>query len=322
MGQLAVPQKRKLKELEAQLDEAYAVEDAGLQAYLIIGRVMAEIRDDKLYIGTYASFDDYCRDRWEEKRQTVDKRIAAMTAATDVMDVQIEVQNGDASVASLLTQTPKNANVANELSKAKGEETRADVWTKAVLTAPKNVPTASHVKRVIGEMFPATESEPVEDESVDPPQVAESAIELLAKLKPTDEQLTALAQYEEESQIELAESVASGIQSLDRAVETGEVPEETAQQVMERVNKEIESHCRAVKKLAGSCPEDPWMVKDGLRSNAIGHIDRYGKQLRLSKCTHVCPSCEGAGCEYCLETGRMPDYYFKQMSQKQQTGES
>ena len=132
----------------------------------------------------------------------------------------------------------------------------------------------------------------------------------------SSEQLAALARYEEETQIELAESVASGIQSLDQAVETGDVPEETAEQAIVRKNKEIDSHCREQKKLAKDCPDDPWLDRDGLKNNALADIDRYCQQLRLAKCKHVCPSCDGAGCEYCLETGRMPDYYFKQMSMK------
>jgi len=169
MLQTTSAQDRKLKKLEDQLEEAYAVEDAGLQAYLIIGRVMAEIRNEKLYIGTHASFDDYCRDRWEESRKTVDKRIAAMTAATDVKDVQIEVQNDDAQCASLSSQAPKNARVAIELSKVNGEERRADAWTKAVRTAPKNVPTAAHVKKVIGEMLPAIDDDDDDGKADDEP---------------------------------------------------------------------------------------------------------------------------------------------------------
>lgn len=155
-----------------------------------------------------------------------------------------------------------------------------------------------------------------EFEPLEPPKVAKEALELLVnvKPKPTEEQLAALAEYEEDTQIELAESVAKGIQTLDQAIETGEVPEETADQAMQRINKEIESHCRAMKKQAGSCPEDPWLDRDGLKNNAVGDIVRYGKQLRLAKCTHVCPGCEGAGCKHCLDTGRMPDFYYKQMS--------
>ena len=132
--------------------------------------------------------------------------------------------------------------------------------------------------------------------------------------RPTDEQLAALAQYEEESQIELAESVASGIQSLDQAVETGDVPEESAQQVMDRINKAIESHCRALKKLFASCPDDPWMEHADYKKNALADLDLCCKQLRLAKCKHVCPDCEGAGCKHCLETGRMPDHRYKQMA--------
>ena len=84
--------------------------------------------------------------------------------------------------------------------------------------------------------------------------------------------------------------VASGIQSLDQAVETGDVPEETAEQVMDRVNREIESHCRALKKLFAACPDDPWMDHADYKKSALADLDLCCKQLRLAKCKHICLS--------------------------------
>ena|ERR1700676_5178338 len=50
---------------EDQLVLLEGIIERGYQTFLEVGRALQEIRDNKLWKPRYASFDDYCRDRWK-----------------------------------------------------------------------------------------------------------------------------------------------------------------------------------------------------------------------------------------------------------------
>jgi hypothetical protein len=81
---LSGSEKKRLAELEIQIKDAF----------YRAGQALKEIRDWRLYRNHYATFEDYCQDKWEIARNYANKLIAA----SDV------VQN----LSTIGTHTPKS----------------------------------------------------------------------------------------------------------------------------------------------------------------------------------------------------------------------
>ena len=52
----------------ARLPELEAVIERGLATFIEVGKALMEIQDGRLYRETHATFEDYCRQRWEMSR--------------------------------------------------------------------------------------------------------------------------------------------------------------------------------------------------------------------------------------------------------------
>ncbi len=88
--------------------------------------------------------------------------------------------------------------------------------------------------------------------------------------------------------------------------------DETAQEAMDRVNKEINSLCtQAMKLIEGSMPDDKWIEVDGGRESIITKFRDGCTMLRRCKCVELCPACggekkiENKKCKACHGTGRV-----------------
>jgi hypothetical protein len=95
---------------------------------------------------------------------------------------------------------------------------------------------------------------------------------------------------------------------------------ETVEQEMQRTSAAIESFCRKVMALVeAEMPSDPWLDHEGKRTGALQKFTDGCGMLRLGKCTHVCPACQGTKtddrgqrCGPCLGAGRMPKAFYDQ----------
>jgi hypothetical protein len=108
--------------------------EAGMKAFVKAGRALQRIRDLRLYRDTSATFEAYCRQRWNLSRP----RAYQLIAAADV------VENLRQSVRIL----PTNEAQARELASLT-PELQAEVWGEVVETAPERKITATHVKRTV-----------------------------------------------------------------------------------------------------------------------------------------------------------------------------
>lgn len=88
----------------------------GVQAFVVVGVALAEIRDSKLYRGEFATFEDYCREKWGWARRTAYQYIEA---ARTVQSLPENVRN--------CAQTESQA---RELAKVEPDK-RAEVLEKA-----------------------------------------------------------------------------------------------------------------------------------------------------------------------------------------------
>lgn len=107
MDELA--QKRTLKQLEA-------VIESGMQTFIEVGNALLEIRKNRLYRDSFATFEDYCRERWGWRRDYADKQIRAAAV----------MRNLDVSAPSLHTIVcaPQNEAQARELAQLPPEQQR------------------------------------------------------------------------------------------------------------------------------------------------------------------------------------------------------
>ena len=111
---LTAKERKNLKTLEE-------VIEAGLGTFSRVGRALLQIRDCRLYRGSFESFDAYCQERWEFSRQRAHQLITAASTAEELSTIVDTPPAREAHVRPLLA-IPKDH--------------QAEVWQAAVETAP------------------------------------------------------------------------------------------------------------------------------------------------------------------------------------------
>lgn len=109
-----------------------AVIRRGMETFLDVGRALMAIRDDRLYRATHATFDDYCRERWNISRKYAYRTINAAMVIENLSPM------GDI--------LPTNERQARPLTALEPEQQR-EAWQKAVESAPDGKPTAAQVAK-------------------------------------------------------------------------------------------------------------------------------------------------------------------------------
>ncbi|GEE00231.1 hypothetical protein nbrc107696_46060 [Gordonia spumicola] len=93
------------------LDEQEQVIERGLQSFIEIGRALATIRDGRLYLHKYSSFEAYCRSRWNLTRK---RAYDLMSAATVVDGMEAALDMAMSPIGD--TTLPANEGQARELA--------------------------------------------------------------------------------------------------------------------------------------------------------------------------------------------------------------
>lgn len=121
----------------------------GIKTFVEVGRALMTIRDRKLYRANYATFEAYCRERWDLSRPY----------AYQLIDAAVVVEN----LSGITDIVPVNEAQAQPLTRLPPEE-QMEVWAEVVKTAPASGVTAKHVKttisRVKGQTTGATQAKP------------------------------------------------------------------------------------------------------------------------------------------------------------------
>jgi hypothetical protein len=105
--------------------------ERGLKTFVEVGNSLMAIRDARLYRAEYATFEDYCRERWNLKQS---RAYQLMDAARVIGNLQ----------SSTIVELPITESQARPLSSLPAEEQHI-VWQTAVDTAPNGKVTAAHV---------------------------------------------------------------------------------------------------------------------------------------------------------------------------------
>ncbi len=142
---LSTSEARRLAELETVIER-------GLQTFIEVGSALMEIRNSRLYRQMYATFEEYCQERWDlRKSRTYQLMDAAEVVENLKSSTIVELSSGH-------TPLPANEAQARPLAKL-GLEMQRQAWQKAVETAPQGKITAKHVETVVRE-FQAIQVEP------------------------------------------------------------------------------------------------------------------------------------------------------------------
>lgn len=117
---------------QATLAECEQVIERGLGTFVEVGQALLNIRDERLYRRDFATFEDYCEERWNIKRAHAYRLIAASEVVANLSPI------GD-------TPLPKNEGQARALGQFPADLHPAIMQTAV---ARYEAPTASEIERV------------------------------------------------------------------------------------------------------------------------------------------------------------------------------
>lgn len=124
------------------LDQYEQVIAGGLQTFIAVGEALAQIRESRLYRATYATFEDYCRDRWGIGASRARQLIGAAETYAAIESVTTVTVANEAQLRPIVGLPPEQQRQAWQQAEA---ATGGKVTAKAVQQAveaikPKPVP--------------------------------------------------------------------------------------------------------------------------------------------------------------------------------------
>lgn len=123
---------------QTHLAELEAVIETGLQTFYEVGNALAAIREARLYRADYATFEDYCRERWQMSRAYAYRMIGAAEVVENLSPI------GD-------IVPPVNESQARPLTGLAPKQQR-QAWQKANEAAGEGKVTAVHVRAAADEV--------------------------------------------------------------------------------------------------------------------------------------------------------------------------
>jgi hypothetical protein len=125
---------------------------------------LARIRQERLYREDYATWEDYCRERWGMSRRHADRLIDRLQIVEE-LDGPDEEENGpigpfvDAPTPLRIYPQPERESRARPLKALPDRQTRRQVWQRAVESTGGAQPTAALVQRLVDDAMEALGAE-------------------------------------------------------------------------------------------------------------------------------------------------------------------
>lgn len=139
---LTEAERRALGDLETNIER-------GRETFVLVAASLSQIREKRLYRATYATFEDYCRERWGWNQKRAQQMIRA---------AEVHASFADGPPDTIVSR-PANEAQARELAPVPRDE-RTEVWrdaTRAAAADGKAAPTAAHVRRARTKRVPIRE---------------------------------------------------------------------------------------------------------------------------------------------------------------------
>jgi len=119
---------------------------AGLATFLEVGSALAEIRDRRLYLIEFETWDDYLKKKHALKRQYASRLIKAREVVSELEAELLPIGN--------IAMLPSNESQVRPLFRLKSPEERSRAWIKAVEAAGEKPPTAEIVSLEVQAILP------------------------------------------------------------------------------------------------------------------------------------------------------------------------
>jgi hypothetical protein len=133
--ELAIDHQFKLStDTEKRLNQLEKIIEKGMAHFVEVGTALLIIQKEKLYKLIFQTFEEYCKERWDLKRQRAYELIGAAQISQNLSEISDNLPQKESHAAALASLEP---------------EQQKKVWQKAVETAPDGKVTAKHVKDVI-----------------------------------------------------------------------------------------------------------------------------------------------------------------------------
>lgn len=123
---------------------------AGFDTFVAVGTALMAIRDARLYREEFATFEDYCQQRWDMSRPRAYQLIEAANVATNL------------STNGRQIDPPANERQARPLTELAPDE-QVIAWEVVRQTAPAGRITAAHVKSVVNVLKEVTRTGALDD---------------------------------------------------------------------------------------------------------------------------------------------------------------
>lgn len=113
---------------QARLMYCETIIEKGFNTFVEVGKALFEIRNNKLYRYAFSTFESYCKDRWQLKRQRAYELMDAAEVVTTLSEI---------SDKAILIDVPSKESHAAALGKIP-QELRSEVWAKVVAQNKKD----------------------------------------------------------------------------------------------------------------------------------------------------------------------------------------
>lgn len=131
-----IPENSLTTEEGESLAKQEAIIERGLNTFVEVGTALLAIRDGRLYRKDYATFEDYCRERWGMTRRHTNRMIAAASVVENL-----------GPMGPILPATERQARPLASLD----TEAQAEVWQRVVESTPPEKITAKVVQDAVDE---------------------------------------------------------------------------------------------------------------------------------------------------------------------------
>lgn len=130
------------------LCELETIIQRGKDTFVEVGTALAEIRDSRIYRNTFATFEEYCRERWDFTKQTAYQLIEGAEVAENLKSHNCDF-------------LPSNQGQTRPLAKLPAEQQPA-AWEKAQdIAKEEGKPLAArHVEKAVKQVMPKEDKHP------------------------------------------------------------------------------------------------------------------------------------------------------------------
>lgn len=110
--------------------------ELGMERFIAVGKALMQIREKRLYRVGYATFDEYCQERWGMSKSNANRLVAAAEVTVNLTPIGVKTPTHESQLRPLAPLEP---------------QAQREVWQRAVETAPEGKVTAKHVERTVTE---------------------------------------------------------------------------------------------------------------------------------------------------------------------------